>query len=322
MKGSEFRTEYANRAYIVANLFNTKFQHFDFHKGVKRIVMVMPSEEQSTAGGKLARTVIALKPLAGSSAMPVNAGWFDVGRSEAELLTFQALKDAHEQRHGKKGFKLDPDEYEPFLDAAKAFLEGEGFNVNVKGGHTIRRKGSPLPIVLAVSLLVVGAAGAVVYFLGGDPTAGSPQTKPAEASQATPTAEGDPAESPTDPAEKAAEDSLAMALRDCPSKDISPKLSRRLRKTFDGYLKAGGTPRNATTKVFHVAERLDDKEGGTKLDIAVATACVEQAGDDTTKTCRLVKLDLVRKRPRGKRWSAWKVSSIIENQRLLCEKLK
>jgi len=319
VKGSEFRTEYASRAHIVANLFNTKFQHYEFTKGVKRMVMVMPSEEQSTAGGKLARTVMALKPLATSKAMPVNAGWFDVGSAEAELLTYPALQDAHEKRYGRKGFKLDAGEYEKFLNAAKAFLEGENFNVTVKGGHAQKRGSSPLPIILAVAVLVLGAAGAVVYFFGGE---GEKAAAVGDPSLAAAAAAAEKASEEAAAAKKATEDSLAMALRDCPSKDISPKLSRRLSKTFDKYLAAGRGPEGAVSRRFHVAERLDDKEGTTKIDIAVATSCVEQTGSDEQKTCRLLRMDLVRKRPKGKRWSAWEVSSVTENKRLLCEKLK
>jgi hypothetical protein len=312
VRESEFRTEYASRAYIVANLFNTKFQHFQFTGKSPRIVMVMPTEEQSTAGGKLARNAITLKPLAGSKGQPLSVGWFDVGQDTAQLLTFEALYDAHEARHGKKGFDLKPDEYDKFLDALRAFLEAEKFNVDVKTGTARARKGSPLPVILAATVVVALAAVGAVLFLGkkeAPPPQAPPPTKP-------------PATAEEKAAEDATSEGLAMALRDCPKKDANPKLSRRLKKTFDKYLAAGKGPRNTTAKIFRVTERLDDKADGKKLDIAVASACGEQIGDDDQKICRLMKVELVRSKPRGKKWSAWQVDQLVSDKRMLCEKLK
>jgi hypothetical protein len=167
-QGAAFQTEFASRAYILANVFNKRFQTTEFTGKAPRVVLVMPSMEQSTEGGKLARSSITLKGLAGKSTPPLNAGWFDVGSNVAVLHSYEAVYDLHLQRHGKNDFHLNRDEYDKFVDDMRKFLESEKFNVSIKAGKggASSSGGSSLGLVLVIALALVAAAGgAALYFL-------------------------------------------------------------------------------------------------------------------------------------------------------------
>ncbi len=166
-----FQTEFASRAYIVANVFNKKFQTTEFSGKAPRVVLVMPSAEQSTEGGKLARSSITLKAYAGKSHPPLNAGWFDVGTDNAVLHSYEAIYDMHLQRHGKGDFHLDRAEYDEFLDDARKFLEGERFKVSIKAGKGPAESsggGRNIGLIL-VGLMAIAAiaGGAALFFLKG-----------------------------------------------------------------------------------------------------------------------------------------------------------
>lgn len=171
--GAAFQTEFANRAYIVANVFNKRFQTTEFSGKAPRVILVMPSTEQSTEGGKLARSTIHLKALAGKTYPPLNAGWFDVGTDNAVLHSYEAIYDLHLQRHGKNEFLLNREEYERFVEEARKFLEGERFKVTIKPGKPMasgESGGGARNIgLILVSLMAVAAAvgGAALYFLKG-----------------------------------------------------------------------------------------------------------------------------------------------------------
>lgn len=167
VRASEFQTEYASRAYIVANVFNKKFEHVQFTGKSPRVVLVMPSLEQSTEGGKLARNTITLKAYTGTQSPPLSGGWFDVGSNAALLNSYEAVYDAHLKRNGKAPFELDREEYDGFLAAARKFLEGEGFTVTLKAGQASppTSSGSGLGLVIAVLgvAALVGAAAAFFF---------------------------------------------------------------------------------------------------------------------------------------------------------------
>lgn len=167
-EAAAFQTEFASRAYIVANVFNKKFQTTEFSGKAPRVVLVMPSMEQSTEGGKLARSGITLKALAGKTYPPLNAGWFDVGTDNAVLHSYEAVYDLHVARHGPKDFHLDRAEYEKFLDDARKFLEGEKFKVSIKAGKPMPEGGGGSKVGLMIvggMVLLAAIGGAVLLFL-------------------------------------------------------------------------------------------------------------------------------------------------------------
>lgn len=167
-QAAAFQTEFASRAYILANVFNKRFQTTEFTGKAPRVVLVMPSMEQSTEGGKLARSSITLKGLAGKATPPLNAGWFDVGSNNAVLHSYEAVYDLHLARHGPKDFHLDREEYETFLDDARKFLEGERFKVSVKAGTGAPESsgGSKLGLMIVGGMVLLAAiGGAVLFFL-------------------------------------------------------------------------------------------------------------------------------------------------------------
>lgn len=167
-QAAAFQTEFASRAYILANVFNKRFQTMEFTGKAPRVVLVMPSMEQSTEGGKLARSTITLKALAGNANPPLNAGWFDVGSETAVLHSYEAVYDLHVARHGAKGFHLDREEYERFLDEARRFLEGEKLKVTIKAGKPMPEGGAGSKLglmIVGAMLLAAVVGGAVLYFL-------------------------------------------------------------------------------------------------------------------------------------------------------------
>lgn len=167
-QAAAFQTEFASRAYILANVFNKRFQTTEFTGKAPRVVLVMPSLEQSTEGGKLARSAITLKGLAGKAYPPLNAGWFDVGTDTAVLHSYEAVYDLHVARHGPKDFHLDRAEYEAFLDEARRFLEGEKFKVSIKAGKAAPDEGGGSKLglmIVGAMLLAAVVGGAVLYFL-------------------------------------------------------------------------------------------------------------------------------------------------------------
>jgi hypothetical protein len=126
------RTAFANRAFVLSEMFNAKFRNTRFSGAVGRIVKVIPPETESTGGGKMARESIALVPESeGASGSSIVCGWLDVGQNSAELRSYSVLSDRHKERFGNLAFDLEKAEYETFVAEAQQFLAAEGIALSI-----------------------------------------------------------------------------------------------------------------------------------------------------------------------------------------------
>ena len=126
------RTAFANKAFVLSEMFNAKFRNTHFSGAVARVVKVFPPETESTGGGKLARESIALVPESEkASGSSIVCCWLDVGQSCAELRSFSVLADRHRERFGDLSFDLNKEEYESFVEEAKEFLANEGLALSL-----------------------------------------------------------------------------------------------------------------------------------------------------------------------------------------------
>lgn len=126
------RTAFANRAFVLSEMFNAKFRNTRFSGAVGRVVKVIPPETESTGGGKMARESIALVPESeGASGSSVVCGWLDVGQNNAELRSYSVLSDRHKERFGNLAFDLEKAEYEAFVAEAQQFLAAEGIALSI-----------------------------------------------------------------------------------------------------------------------------------------------------------------------------------------------
>lgn len=126
----EVRTQFANRAFVISELVNVKFRNQRFTGAVSRVVKVEPPATESTGGGKMARETITLVPesdrVEGNS---IVVGFLDVGKSTAELRTYDMLEERHRQRFGSLPFDLDRNQYDAFIDEMQRFLVEEGMTL-------------------------------------------------------------------------------------------------------------------------------------------------------------------------------------------------
>lgn len=133
----EARTAFANRAFVLSEMFNTKFRNTRFSGAVSRVVRVIPPETESTGGGKMARETITLVPESeGAQGAPIVAGWLDVGQNLAELRAYSLLAERHKERFGNLPFDLNPSEYATFLQEAQSFLAQEGITLTLLDENT------------------------------------------------------------------------------------------------------------------------------------------------------------------------------------------
>lgn len=126
------RTAFANRAFVLSEMFNAKFRNARFSGAVNRVVKVIPPETESTGGGKMARDSITLVPESeGAGGSSIVIGWLDVGHSVAELRSYAVLAERHKDRFGSLAFDLEKAEYETFLTDAQTFLAAEAITTTL-----------------------------------------------------------------------------------------------------------------------------------------------------------------------------------------------
>ncbi len=170
------RTEFASRALLVSDIFNVKFKKTRFSGSTPRVVMVDAEEKESTGGGKMARESVLLVPeRAAPGVANIVVGFIDVGTSAAELRSYNALLARHRQRFGDMAFDIKQEEYDAFVQQAKAFLEAEKITVNLVDAKPVDMsgpsaaapvaapsKGSVVPVVigLVIGLAVLGGIAA------------------------------------------------------------------------------------------------------------------------------------------------------------------
>lgn len=116
------RTEVAERAVGLAEIFNVSIAVVRVQGTCEFIPELKMPEGPSTAGGRLARQHITLNPAVASESA-VTVGWLDVARRQSLLRTCERLQQIHEERGTGQPFPLDVLSYHAFFNQMHRFLE-------------------------------------------------------------------------------------------------------------------------------------------------------------------------------------------------------
>ena len=171
------RTQFAQAAFDYSTYFASTFANTQVGGSCIRKPHLVAPEGMSTAGGKMVRQHITLRPEApGFPTLTVGA--VDVSKGAATLRTFGYLRKAHIARFGNRPFDLEGSSYQAFFNLAQDFFARQGMRVDVEDETRLPQAAMPTPtakpnntktIILAVvAILVLGlltilAVGGFVY---------------------------------------------------------------------------------------------------------------------------------------------------------------
>jgi hypothetical protein len=173
------RTMFASKAMILTELFSVKFNDTILHGTLPRVPRILPSDVETTDGGKQARNPITLVPVSGDKSASLVCGWVDVGASKSEMRSYTLVYQAFRKRMGMAPDFKQP-EYEAFVDAVRAFFDTQQIETTVLEGSgdqaantdEVRLRGANAedgPSPLLALLVGAGAVGVVLaaayYFL-------------------------------------------------------------------------------------------------------------------------------------------------------------
>lgn len=174
------RTMMAQQALEVSDLLNMRFSGMPVGQEPKKRLLVNAPDGPSTDGGKKARQSITIGPADATSAAALMCGWIDVAHKKAELRSYRVVAAQSEQRY-HKAFDVTQAEYEGLIREAQSLLGFQGFEIVVHDempaqtsspGHAgaVVQGGQPeassnMPMILSLTVLVVGVIAAVVGFL-------------------------------------------------------------------------------------------------------------------------------------------------------------
>jgi len=162
------RTQFAQAAFDYSSYFATTFANTEIGGSCARKPHLVAPEGMSTAGGKLVRQHIILRPVVdGFPALTVGA--VDVSKGAATLRTFGFLRKAHMARYGNRPFDLEGVSYQTFLGQAQEFFARQGMRVDLEDETSLpqtttaaaKPKNTKTIILAVVAILVLGFLAAV-----------------------------------------------------------------------------------------------------------------------------------------------------------------
>jgi hypothetical protein len=149
------RTKVSNAAIALSDMYEVHCATLLLQGDVPRRPVLSIPEGPSTEGGKLARQHITLEP-DGVPAANVTVGWVDLPTHRASLKTFPCLLEAHRARFGSKPFPLDGVGYEKLLEITMAFLQDQGFTIEMERKPILPEPSSERGGVRLVPALIAG----------------------------------------------------------------------------------------------------------------------------------------------------------------------
>ncbi|HNS97285.1 MAG TPA: hypothetical protein PLJ27_12705 [Polyangiaceae bacterium] len=169
------RTQFAQAAFDYATYFTATFGRTQIGGGCIRRPHLVAPDGMSTAGGKLIRQHIVLRPdVPAFSTLTVGA--VDVAKGAATLRTFGYLRHAHQARFGSRPFDLDGVGYQTFFSQAQEFFARQGMRVDVETEANVpksdvptappdRAKTTILVVITLVVLVILSAVAVGGYVL-------------------------------------------------------------------------------------------------------------------------------------------------------------
>lgn len=163
------RTEYAQRAYEFADVFEMKFGHLIYGVERARRLKLQEPDGPSTAGGRRARQPIVLVPDRGDGNLVV--GWVDVPRHQAELRSFELLSEQFLARFSIP-IDLDKEAYDRLRRDLDGFLRIQNVELRVtppapptdaRGGQ----RSAPRPASMIEAGAIPSALALVVVLVAG-----------------------------------------------------------------------------------------------------------------------------------------------------------
>lgn len=163
------RTQIASTGVLLSTEFAVALSDLRVQGPVEHVPLLLEPEGMSTLGGKQARQHLTLRP-SGTGGTAVTVGWVDVVTRRAQIRTFTCLMRGHRQRFPERTFDLDERSYQEFFDAARRFLQEQGFAVEIETTPSLLPPGPPPPRSLAhgdrLSLVVIAGSLALVLLAG------------------------------------------------------------------------------------------------------------------------------------------------------------
>ncbi|MFW5739182.1 MAG: hypothetical protein ACOC1F_02325 [Myxococcota bacterium] len=155
------RTQFAQAAFDYSTYFASAFADTQVGGACTRKPYLVAPEGMSTAGGKMVRQHITLRPdVQGHPTLTVGA--VDVSKGVATLRTFGYLRKAHMARFGNRPFDLDGTSYQAFFNHAQDFFARQGMRVDLEDETALPQAATPpaaknntKTIILAVIAVVV-----------------------------------------------------------------------------------------------------------------------------------------------------------------------
>ena len=161
------RTEVAMAAVDFAGLFNSYFDPVNV-MGFK--IQLTAPEGQSTGGGVQARQHITMIDEAGGKTVVVGA--CNTAQKTAELRTHDHVASRFGAHYEGTPFPIPAGEYDGLRQKFAQFFQSQGYTVSTAvqrkaaGGGAPAKGGSSTGLIIALVVLLLGLAGAAVWYFG------------------------------------------------------------------------------------------------------------------------------------------------------------
>lgn len=161
------RTEIAMAAVDFAGLFNSYFDPVNV-MGYK--IQLTAPEGQSTGGGVQARQHITLVDEAGGKTVVVGA--CNPADKTAELRTHDHVATRFGQHYQGTPFPIPAGEFDGLRQKFAQFFQSQGYTVSTaaqkaaRAGDAAAKGGSSTGLIIALVVLLLGLAGAAVWYFG------------------------------------------------------------------------------------------------------------------------------------------------------------